>query len=125
MPDPVTAYIGLGSNLGDRQALLDEAVARLRLRPGVEVLRVSSYHETEPVGGPAGQGQYLNAVACLLTTLDAAQLLRMLQTIETELGRVRAERFGPRTLDLDLLLFDAQIVQIDEPGCELIVPHPR
>ena len=121
----MTAYVGLGSNLGDRQALLDEAIARLRLRPGVEVLSVSSYHETEPVGGPAGQGQYLNAVACLRTTLEAAQLLRVLQTIETELGRVRAERFGPRTLDLDLLLFDTQIVQIDEPGCELIVPHPR
>ena len=125
MSDSVTAYLGLGSNLGDRPALLDEAIARLRLRPGIEVLRVSSYHETVPVGGPAGQGQYLNAVACLLTTLDAPQLLRVLQTIETELGRIRAERFGPRTLDLDLLLFDTQIVQIHEPGGELIVPHPR
>jgi 3-oxoacyl-[acyl-carrier protein] reductase len=120
MPETI-AYIGLGSNLGERGTLLDEAVARLRLRPGIDVVSVSSYHETDPVGGPAEQGKYLNAVACVRTTLDALQLLGVLQAIETELGRVRAERFGPRTLDLDLLLFGLGIVQSDG----LLVPHPR
>src|SRR5262245_11997037 len=121
MPDAVTAYIALGSNLGDRRALLDEAIESLRLQPGVEVVTVSSYHETDPVGGPAGQGKYLNAAADLRTTLGAKQLLGVLQAIETQLGRVRAERFGPRTIDLDLLLYGAEVIRSDD----LIVPHPR
>src|SRR5438876_1033223 len=120
MPDTI-AYIGLGSNLGERGALLDEAIARLRLRPGIDVVSVSSYRETEPVGGPAGQGRYLNAVACLQTTLAAPQLLGAMQAIETELGRLRAERFGPRTIDLDLLLYGLEVVH----SVELTVPHPR
>ena len=121
MPDPVIAYIALGSNLGDRRGFLDAALQRLRLQPGIELVSISSYHETEPVGGPAGQGSYLNAVAQIRTTLDAPKLLRVLMAIEAQLGRVRAERFGPRTLDLDLLLFGTQTVQSEE----LIVPHPR
>jgi 2-amino-4-hydroxy-6-hydroxymethyldihydropteridine diphosphokinase len=125
MSDAVAAYIALGSNLGDRRALLDEGVAMLRLQPGVEVAGVSTYHETDPVGGPAGQGKYLNAAARLNTTLAARQLLGVLQAIETQLGRVRAERFGPRTIDLDLLLHGLEIVDLHEPGCDLIVPHPR
>jgi len=125
MPDPVAAYIALGSNLGDRRALLDEAIARMRLQPGIEVISVSSHHETEPVGGPAGQGKYLNAVAHLRTTLTALQLLHVLQAVETQLGRVRTERFGPRTIDLDLLLYGSEMLRIQEPGCDLIVPHPR
>jgi 3-oxoacyl-[acyl-carrier protein] reductase len=125
MPDPVAAYIALGSNLGDRRALLDEAIARLRLQPGIEVISVSSHHDTEPVGGPAEQGKYLNAAAHLRTTLTALQLLHVLQAVETQLGRVRTERFGPRTIDLDLLLYGSEMLQIQEPGCNLIVPHPR
>jgi 2-amino-4-hydroxy-6-hydroxymethyldihydropteridine diphosphokinase len=125
MPDLVAAYIALGSNLGDRAALLDEAIARLRLQPGIEVISVSSHHETEPVGGPAEQGKYLNAAAQLRTTLTALQLLHVLQAVETQLGRVRTERFGPRTIDLDLLLYGSEILEIQEPGCDLIVPHPR
>jgi 3-oxoacyl-[acyl-carrier protein] reductase len=125
MPDPVAAYIALGSNLGDRRALLDEAIARLRLQPGIEVISVSSHHETEPVGGPAEQGKYLNAAAQLRTTLTALQLLHVLQAVETQLGRVRTERFGPRTIDLDLLLYGSEILEIQELGCDLIVPHPR
>jgi 2-amino-4-hydroxy-6-hydroxymethyldihydropteridine diphosphokinase len=125
MSDAVAAYIALGSNLGDRRALLDEAVGMLRLQPGIEVAGVSTYHETDPVGGPAGQGKYLNAAARLNTTLTARQLLGVLQAIETQLGRVRAERFGPRTIDLDLLLYGLEVVDIHEPGCDLIVPHPR
>jgi 3-oxoacyl-[acyl-carrier protein] reductase len=125
MPDPVVAYIALGSNLGNRRALLDEAIARMRLHPGIEVISVSAHHESEPVGGPAGQGKYLNAAAQLRTTLTALQLLHVLQAVETQLGRVRTERFGPRTIDLDLLLYGSEILQIQEPGCALIVPHPR
>jgi 3-oxoacyl-[acyl-carrier protein] reductase len=125
MPDPVAAYIALGSNLGDRRALLDEAIARLRLQPGIEVISVSSHHETEPVGGPAEQGKYLNAAAQLRTTLTALQLLHVLQAVETQLGRVRTERFGARTIDLDLLLYGSEALNIQEVGCDLIVPHPR
>jgi 3-oxoacyl-[acyl-carrier protein] reductase len=125
MSEPTTAYIALGSNLGDRRALLDAALERLRLQPGVEVSKVSTYHETDPVGGPAGQGKFLNAVAEVRTTLDAIKLLRVLLAIETQLGRMRAERFGPRTIDLDLLLYGAETLHIKEADCDLAVPHPR
>jgi 2-amino-4-hydroxy-6-hydroxymethyldihydropteridine diphosphokinase len=121
MAEAVTAYIALGSNLGDRKGLLDEAIEQMRLQPGIEVVAVSTYHETDPVGGPAGQGRYLNAVAQLRTTLDAPKLLRVLQSIENRLGRVRTERNGPRTLDLDLLLFGSEVHGAGDP----IVPHPR
>ena len=121
MAEPVTAYIALGSNLGDRHGYLDAAIARLRAWPGVQVTRISTYHETEPVGGPAGQGKYLNAVAELRTTLEARALLQALLAIETQMGRVRAERFGPRTIDLDVLLYGAEVVDREE----LKVPHPR
>lgn len=117
----VTAYIALGSNLGDRRGFLDQALTALRARPGIEVIRVSSYHETAPVGGPPGQGPYLNAAAELRTTLEPKDLLHALLDVEQSLGRERHERFGPRTIDLDLLLYGDLICQ--EP--DLIVPHPR
>jgi 3-oxoacyl-[acyl-carrier protein] reductase len=116
-----TAYIAFGSNLGDRLAHLDRAATELRRRPGVAVTRVSSVYETAPVGGPAGQGPYLNAVAELHTSLAPVALLQLLLDVESSLGRVRTERDGPRTIDLDLLLYDA--VVRDEP--ELTLPHPR
>jgi 2-amino-4-hydroxy-6-hydroxymethyldihydropteridine diphosphokinase len=115
------ALIGLGSNLGDRAAMLEGALAALAATPGVRIGRVSSFRETEPVGGPPGQGPYLNAAAALETTLDPLGLLRVLRAIEDRFGRLRAVRWGERTLDLDLLLFDDRI--IDSP--ELTVPHPR
>lgn len=115
------AMIGLGSNLGDRAATIDGALAALAATPGVRIERVSTIRETEPVGGPTGQGPYLNAAAALETTLEPVDLLRVLQAIETRCGRVRTVRWGERTLDLDLLLFDDRI--IDSP--ELTVPHPR
>jgi 2-amino-4-hydroxy-6-hydroxymethyldihydropteridine diphosphokinase len=118
---PSIALIGLGSNLGDRQATLAGAIAALAETPGVIVRRVSSFHETEPVGGPAGQGMFLNAAAALETTLDPFALLNVLRGIETRFGRLRIVRWGERTLDLDLLLFDDRV--IDTP--ELTVPHPR
>lgn len=115
------ALIGLGSNLGDRRATLDGAIAALDATPGVRVRRVSAFHETEPVGGPPGQGAYLNAAAALETTLDPLELLHVLQAIEARFGRVRTVRWGERTLDLDLLLFDDRIIQTPT----LSVPHPR
>ncbi len=115
------ALIGLGSNLGDRLATLNGAVADLAETPGVFVRKVSSYRETEPIGGPPGQGRFLNAVAVLETTLDPFALLHVLQGIETQHGRVRTVRDGERTLDLDLLLFDDRMIETPE----LTLPHPR
>jgi len=115
----ITAYIGLGSNLGDRREYLHRAVQALKARPGIEVVRVSSSRETEPVGGPPGQGNYLNAAAELRTDLAADDLLQVLFDVEQTLGRVRSERWGPRTIDLDLLLYGDLV--LDQP--HLTVPH--
>jgi 2-amino-4-hydroxy-6-hydroxymethyldihydropteridine diphosphokinase len=115
------ALIGLGSNLGDRRGTLEGAIRTMEFAPGVAVRRVSSFFETEPVGGPPGQGVYLNAAAALETALDPFALLELLQEIELRFGRTRTIRWGPRTLDLDLLLYDDRIIETPE----LIVPHPR
>jgi 2-amino-4-hydroxy-6-hydroxymethyldihydropteridine diphosphokinase len=117
----VTAYLALGSNLGDRRRHLDQALEHLRRRPGITVERVSSYHETLPVGGPPGQGKYLNAAAKLQTDLEPGSLLRALLEIEQVLGRVRGQKDGPRTIDLDLLLYGDRVCR----ETDLIVPHPR
>jgi 2-amino-4-hydroxy-6-hydroxymethyldihydropteridine diphosphokinase len=117
----VTAYVALGSNLGDRSGYLNGALQALRERSGLAVARVSSFHETAPVGGPPSQGLYLNAVAEIHTDLSPHQLLDVLQAVEQQFGRVRRERDGPRTLDLDLLLFGDRV--LSEPS--LVVPHPR
>jgi 2-amino-4-hydroxy-6-hydroxymethyldihydropteridine diphosphokinase len=115
------ALIGLGSNLGDRRLHLNAAIVALSETPGVAVLEVSSFHDTDPVGGPAGQGKFLNAVALIETTLDPIPLLRVLQEIEVRFGRVRTVQWGPRTLDLDLLLYADRVIQTPE----LSIPHPR
>jgi 2-amino-4-hydroxy-6-hydroxymethyldihydropteridine diphosphokinase len=118
----VTAYIALGSNLGDRHANLDEAVRLLRGKPELAIVRVSSYFETIPVGGPAGQNAYLNAAAEIQTNLEPRQLLQTLLDVEQRLGRVRgSERNLPRTLDLDLLLYGNAV----HSDAELTLPHPR
>ena len=109
------AYVGLGANLGDREATIRAAAAAL---PGV--VAVSELRETEPVG-VANQPPFLNGAAALETELSARELLDSLLAIERELGRERRERWGPRTIDLDLLLYGEE--RIDEPG--LAVPHPR
>ena len=115
------AYIGLGANLGDRRASLDEALARLDAEPGIEVAAVSSFRETDPVG-VVDQPRFLNGAAALETTLAPRELLDRLLAVERSLGRERTgPRFGPRTIDLDLLLYGDET--IDEPG--LTVPHPR
>lgn len=115
------AYIALGSNLGNRRLSVTQAVAALRADPGVGEVTLSSLRTTDPVGGPAGQGPYLNAAARVETVLGPESLLGLLLEIERSLGRVRRERWGPRTIDLDLLLYDDRV--IDLPG--LTVPHPR
>jgi 2-amino-4-hydroxy-6-hydroxymethyldihydropteridine diphosphokinase len=119
------AYLALGSNLGDRRDNLDRAVQLLRDTPGITIRAVSPYHETEPVGGPPGQGNYLNASAAIETDLSPEDLLRICLAVETKLGRVRTDRFGPRTLDIDLLLYAEQVIDLHTPDIDLIVPHPR
>jgi 2-amino-4-hydroxy-6-hydroxymethyldihydropteridine diphosphokinase len=116
-----TALIGLGSNLGDRKRHLDFAVASLCGTPGISVRGVSRYHETAPVGGPDGQGAFLNAAAALATTLDPEKLLEVLHDIETRGGRVRSVLWGERTIDLDLLLYGEKTITTPR----LRVPHPR
>jgi 2-amino-4-hydroxy-6-hydroxymethyldihydropteridine diphosphokinase len=115
------AYVGLGANLGDREATLRCAVDRLDEVDGVHVVAVSELRETDPVG-VVDQPRFLNGAVGVDTTLSPRQLLDALLGIERELGRVRdGERWGPRTVDLDLLLYEDLVV--DEPG--LRVPHPR
>lgn len=115
------AYIGLGSNLGDRQDYLDKAIQAFQEEAAMTVRQVSSYYETEPEGGPPGQPDFINAVVEVETDLEPEELMEELLQIEQNLGRVRGEKNGPRTLDLDLLLYDDQI--LDEPN--LKIPHPR
>jgi 2-amino-4-hydroxy-6-hydroxymethyldihydropteridine diphosphokinase len=116
----ITAYIALGANLGDRAANLATAVDCLRGTGSVEVVKVSHSYETAAVGGPTDSPPYLNAAAELRTSLPAMDLLARLLEIEREIGRVRREKWEPRPIDLDLLLYDDQIIATDV----LLVPHP-
>jgi 2-amino-4-hydroxy-6-hydroxymethyldihydropteridine diphosphokinase len=113
------AFLGLGSNLGDRVRFLREAVASLSSLD--EVVAVSPVYETDPVGGPAGQGAYLNLVVELDTTRGARDLLAVCHRLESAAGRTREVRWGARTLDVDVLWLEG--VAVDEP--DLVVPHPR
>lgn len=110
------AFLALGSNLGDRRAFLAEAVASIP-----DLVAVSPVYETDPVGGPEAQGAYLNLVVELDTDLTARELLELCGRLESAAGRVRLERWGPRTLDVDVVWIDG--VAVDEP--DLVVPHPR
>jgi 2-amino-4-hydroxy-6-hydroxymethyldihydropteridine diphosphokinase len=114
------ALLGLGSHVGDRLAHLQAAVDGLAGAPGVDVVAVSTVYETAPVGGPP-QDDYLNAVVALDTELTSRDLLDVARRLEADEHRVRAERWGPRTLDVDVLLVGDEVV--DEP--DLVVPHPR
>lgn len=114
------AYIGIGSNLGEREAFLQQAVDELADHSEVDVVRVSDVYETDPVGY-TDQGSFLNMVAVVRTSLQPALLHKHMKHIEDRLGRVRVVRFGPRTVDLDLLLVDD--TELHDP--ELTVPHPR
>lgn len=114
------AFIGLGSNLGDREATIRAALEAIADMPDTDLLRVSSLYDTEPVG-ETEQPNFLNAAALVDTDLDPRQLLWNLRLIEKRLGRVRTKPWGPRTIDLDLLLYGDEI--IEEP--DLRVPHPE
>src|SRR5262245_20874548 len=116
-----TAYIALGSNLGDRYANLSAAVRRLRAEPGLRVIDRSAVYETAPVNCPPGSGAFLNAVVAIETDRSPESLLELLRRIEREGGRVRTELNAPRTLDLDLLLYGDQVINTPD----LVVPHPR
>lgn len=115
------AWIALGSNLGDRATILEGAIRALGDTPGIAVASRSSFHETAPVGGPSGQGAFLNAAVGLETSLGPLELLDRLRAIEAEAGRERVARWGSRTLDLDLLLYD----DAWEARPRLALPHPR
>ena len=110
------ALLALGSNLGDRVRYLQDAVAMMP-----DLAAVSPVYETDPVGGPGGQGPYLNMVVRLDTELDARELLELCHRLEEKASRTRVIQWGPRTLDVDVLWLDG--VTVDEPG--LVVPHPR
>ena len=116
------AYVGLGANLGDRAGTIRRAVELLGAESGIEVVAVSTLRETDPVGY-ADQPAFLNGAAALETELSPRELLERLLAVELALGRVRGDgpRYGPRAIDLDLLLYGNEVV--DEPG--LTVPHPR
>ncbi len=113
------AFIGIGSNIGDREKNIDDALKLLK-ENGVEVLKMSTVIETEPIGGPK-QGKFLNAVAKVKTSKLPMSFLELLLNIENKLGRVRSEKNGPRTIDLDILLYGNQKIQTEN----LTVPHPR
>jgi 2-amino-4-hydroxy-6-hydroxymethyldihydropteridine diphosphokinase len=115
-----SAFVGIGSNLGDREGNFRQAVELLSAEHGIDVVAVSEIRETDPVG-PVEQGPFLNGAVLIETGLAPRELLERLLAVEERLGRVRRERWGPRTIDLDLLLYGDDVV--DEPG--LTVPHPR
>lgn len=114
------AYIALGANLGQREQTLAEALERLNNQPGITVVRTSSVYETDPVGY-LDQPTFLNMAAALRTTLSPVDLLRVLLSVETSLGRVRNIPNGPRTVDLDLLWMEGRTLEAPE----LSLPHPR
>jgi 2-amino-4-hydroxy-6-hydroxymethyldihydropteridine diphosphokinase len=114
------AVLAVGSNLGDRLGTLQECVAAIGRLPGTDVLAISPVYETDPVGGPA-QPDYLNAVLVVQTGLRPGELLEAAHRIEADFGRVREERFGPRTLDIDIITYADEVS--DDPW--LTLPHPR
>ncbi len=122
-PPSVRAFLGLGSNLGDRWSHLRKAVDQLRAGSRAPVTAVSQVYETEPIGGPDGQGPYLNVVVELAVSpmADPYRLLEECRRLEAAAGRVRSARWGPRTLDADVLWIDG--IALDDP--DLTVPHPR
>jgi len=120
MSGPVRAALGLGSNIGDRRTNVNNAVATIRDFPGVTVVAVSPFVETDPVGGPA-QPDYLNVVVVIDTDLDPHALLELAHRCETLARRLREERWGPRTLDVDVLAYDDLVSE--DPV--LTLPHPR
>lgn len=116
-----TCYIGIGSNLGDRQRNIKLAVKKIKALGDTRVIKVSRLIETKPVGGPAGQSNFLNGALKIKTNFPPKRLLKKLKIIEQELGRIRTIRNGPRTIDLDILFYGDRVINTKE----LIIPHPR
>jgi len=114
-----SVLLSFGSNLGPRHETLNAAWQVLEQTKKIQTVRLSPFYETEPVGGPAGQQMYLNAAGIIQTALPPLELLDVLQKIESAFGRVRAERWGARTLDIDILLYDRQIIELSA----LTIPH--
>lgn len=115
-----TAYIALGANIGDKEQYLKDAIELLQKTPEIDVVKQSSFIITEPVGGIV-QDEFLNAVIEVQTSFTPEPLLHQLQAIEHQLGRVRTVRWGPRTIDLDIIAYGAQVIEMPH----LQVPHPR
>ncbi|MDD5423487.1 MAG: 2-amino-4-hydroxy-6-hydroxymethyldihydropteridine diphosphokinase [Candidatus Omnitrophica bacterium] len=116
----VTCYIGIGSNLGDRQDYIKRAIEELKSHKDIRVRRVSSIYETEPFGG-IQQGMFLNGILEIDTDLGPKPLLKELNEIENKLGRKRTIKDGPRTIDLDILYYGQEAID----DADLVVPHPR
>ena len=113
--------IGCGSNIGRRREQLDRAFELLRFMPGIDLVRVSRYRETKPIGGPVGQPPFLNGACLLETDLTPHELMGMLAAVENTLHRERIDRWGPRSIDLDLLIYDDVVMESEV----LTLPHPR
>ncbi|MFH0855021.1 MAG: 2-amino-4-hydroxy-6-hydroxymethyldihydropteridine diphosphokinase [Candidatus Omnitrophota bacterium] len=114
-------YLGIGSNLGNRRKNLEQAVRMVNLLKDTKALKLSSFIETDPIGGPPTQPKFLNASLKISTKLLPLKLLKELKRIEKKLGRLKVVRNGPRIVDLDILLYADKVIKTDE----LIVPHPR
>ncbi|MDD5596151.1 MAG: 2-amino-4-hydroxy-6-hydroxymethyldihydropteridine diphosphokinase [Candidatus Omnitrophica bacterium] len=117
----VTCFLGVGSNLGNRKRFIKLALEKLSKLKGTKIIKVSRTIETKPVGGPPGQGEFLNACLKIETSLSPSALLKNLKNIELELGRKKTVRWGPRSIDLDILLYGNRIIKRKE----LKVPHPK
>jgi 2-amino-4-hydroxy-6-hydroxymethyldihydropteridine diphosphokinase len=116
----VTAYLGLGSNLNNKKQNLSNAITALRKISGISVLKISRFYQTKPIG-ITNQPDFLNAVVKIRTSLSPNELITLLLSIEKEQGRIRARKWGPRIIDIDLLLYNHAVIK----SRNLIVPHPR
>lgn len=117
----VTCYLGVGTNLGDRRNNIKLAVKKINSLKGTKVIKLSKIMETEPLGGPSGQGKFLNLALKIRTNFSASRLLNKLKKIEKELCRVKTVRYGPRVIDLDILFYGDRIINRKD----LKVPHPK
>jgi len=117
----VVCYLGIGSNVGDRRKNIRLALRKINQLKRTKVIKVSEIMETEPVGGPTGQGKFLNAAVKIKTNFPPLILLKELKKIEKEIGREKTVRYGPRTIDLDILFYGDKIINREN----LKIPHPR
>lgn len=116
-----TCYISVGANLGNRRKNIKKAIRKITALKKTKVVKISKLIKSDPVGGPPGQGKFLNGVLKIQTNLSPLTLLKKLKNIERELGRVKSVRNGPRVIDLDILLYAHKIINTKK----LIIPHPR